>query len=206
MDRHGDERRVLDIVALGRGQRPDSRRRCRRGRHVVGGAWLPIGVSVSCPLGDLAAGAATTVTVTGTVTPDFVGGPLANAATATAGTPDPDPTDDRSTASGPVSTSADVRITKSGPDSATPGNTITWQLTVDNDGPSVAQAVVVTDVLPTDLVGARASFSAACSLHDRLGGGGVRHRRRAGRRRDVGHEPGRNSDGDDRPRLRVPRC
>src|SRR5262249_52405233 len=118
-----------------------------------------------CPLGDLAAGGGVTVTVTATVTPDFVAGSLTNAATATAGTPDPDPTNNSAAVTSPVATTADVRIAKAGPATAAPGEAITWQLTVDNDGPSVAQAVVVTDSLPPDLIGARASFGGApCTI------------------------------------------
>ena len=43
-------------------------------------------------------------------------------------------------------TSADLRIAKSGTLS---GSTVTWQLSVTNSGPDAAQAVVVTDVLPS---------------------------------------------------------
>ncbi len=54
-----------------------------------------------------------------------------------------------------------MRITKTGPATAAPGEPITWQLTVANAGPSVAQAVVVTDELPAGAASARGPSSAA---------------------------------------------
>jgi uncharacterized repeat protein (TIGR01451 family) len=122
-----------------------------------GGSGCTVGQSVSCAFGDLAAHTTATVTITATVTPDFVAGRVINTATATAGTPDPDPTNNAPSVTSPVSTRSDVRIAKTGPDAAAPGEAVTWQLTVDNDGPSLAQGVVVTDPLPADLVGARAT-------------------------------------------------
>src|SRR5262249_38646017 len=92
------------------------------------------------------------------VTPDFVTGGITNAATARAGTPDPDRTNNSPTVTSPVDTSADVRLAKSGPAAAPPGEPVTRQLTVDNAGPPVSQDIVVGDTLPAGLIAARATF------------------------------------------------
>jgi uncharacterized repeat protein (TIGR01451 family) len=53
--------------------------------------------------------------------------------------------------------SADVRVTKSGPATVAPGGTVTYEITVTNDGPDPAEGVTVVDQLPADLTGVTAS-------------------------------------------------
>ena len=75
--------------------------------------------------------------------------PIYNLATVTSAN---DPNMDNNTAS--VSTTvvpqADLSITKTGPTHVFPGDTVTYQISVANLGPSDAQNVQVTDTLPSD--------------------------------------------------------
>ncbi|MFT3852679.1 MAG: hypothetical protein QM733_08090 [Ilumatobacteraceae bacterium] len=110
--------------------------------------------TIRCPLGDIGVGtgAAATVTISGTIGAGFLAGSMSNTATVAAGTTDPDPTDNSSGVTSPVSTSADLGMVKTGPATAVPGSPVTWSIAVSNAGPSVAQGAVVTDVLPPGLV------------------------------------------------------
>ncbi len=124
-----------------------------------------VGVSVNCPLGNLASGQTVTVTVSGTITADYLAGSVTNAATTSSGTSDPFPNNNSDSVASDVGTSADVRIAKSGPVAAAPGEDVAWQIAVDNAGPSVAQGVVVTETLPPDLLTPRVTLDgASCSI------------------------------------------
>ncbi len=65
-----------------------------------------------------------------------------------AATPDPNPTNNSSTANVKVITSADLTASKTGPARAVPGTNATYTITVHNNGPSDAQNVTVTDATP----------------------------------------------------------
>jgi uncharacterized repeat protein (TIGR01451 family) len=102
--------------------------------------------TVTCALGDLAAGGAATVTVTVRPTAE---GTLDNVATVTSDRRDPDPSDNRAAISTPVEALADLAITKSvAPDVVRLDEEITFTVVVSNAGPSLATDVVVTDALP----------------------------------------------------------
>src|SRR5206468_568928 len=108
-------------------------------------------------LGDLAAGAATNLTLTVTAPAD--GASLTNTAVITSPTSDPNPTNN---VTPPVFTSvtpvADLSLTKTGPAMAVlPGANFDYTLTVSNAGPSVAASVTVTDALPANLAFVSAS-------------------------------------------------
>ncbi len=104
---------------------------------------LPVGgsvtYSVSCPIDPAAVGT------------------LANTATvsvAAMGVSDPNGANNSATDSDTLTASADLSITKVAVGVPTPvlvGSTFSYQLTVNNAGPSTATAVVVTDVLPPTL-------------------------------------------------------
>jgi len=121
-----------------------------------GAGWNCLGIvqTVSCTAtAPLAANtAAGNITVVATVDPSYLGGPLANTATVSSTTPDPNPGNNTSTDLGPVPTaSADLSITKTHTGDFTAGSQGTYTLTVTNNGPSDAEAPVVTDTLPTGL-------------------------------------------------------
>src|SRR5439155_413904 len=74
---------------------------------------------------------------------------LTNTATVSATTTDPTPANNSDTEPTTVQARADLSITKSdSPDPVSAGNNLTYTLVVDNDGPSDALGVVVSDTLP----------------------------------------------------------
>jgi uncharacterized repeat protein (TIGR01451 family) len=79
------------------------------------------------------------------------GSSLTNTATVTATTPDPVPANNSSAVTSMVATAADMSVTKTGPATVTAGTTVTYTLTVTDNGPSDAQNVTVSDVLPNGL-------------------------------------------------------
>jgi uncharacterized repeat protein (TIGR01451 family)/fimbrial isopeptide formation D2 family protein len=101
---------------------------------------------------DLLAGAAApAITVTARLDPAFTGA-LANTATVTGTTPDPVPDNNTSTVTDPSVPSADLAITKRTVSPAVPGEEITYELVVVNNGPSVSRATItVDDPLPAGL-------------------------------------------------------
>jgi len=109
--------------------------------------------TVTCNLGTIDNGlsAAIDIVVTATVT-----GQLTNIASASSSLPDPDVTDNSATTSTTVDpvpgTEADLVLVKSdSPDPVTVGNNLTYTITVTNNGPQVANDVVLTDTLPADV-------------------------------------------------------
>ncbi|WP_457668343.1 isopeptide-forming domain-containing fimbrial protein [Thiolapillus sp.] len=110
----------------------------------------PSGVP-NCSLGNLAAGASTSYTVTARVA-SGISGTLTNTAVVSATTPDPDTTNNTATEPTTVGAAADLRITKTDDiDPVGAGATVTYTLQVFNDGPSDAVGVVVTDTLPAGM-------------------------------------------------------
>ena len=74
---------------------------------------------------------------------------LSNTATFSSTTPEANPGDESTTATTTVNTSADVAVSKSGsPDKAPPGGDVTYTIAVQNDGPSDASNVSMSDTLP----------------------------------------------------------
>jgi uncharacterized repeat protein (TIGR01451 family) len=111
---------------------------------------------VSCALGTVAAGEIVTVTIVANVDASYVTdgntSPILNTATALATTPDPDPANDAATAETVVETSADLTISKvDDPDPVVAGAPLTYTITVENEGPSDAESVVVTDEPPAEV-------------------------------------------------------
>ena len=103
--------------------------------------------TITCTITTLNAGDTATFSLDVNVRPN-VTAPIDNTLTIGSVTADPAPANNSDTESTPVSASADVTATKTGPASATAGTTITYMLTVANNGPSNAANVTVTDVLP----------------------------------------------------------
>ncbi|MEM1332021.1 MAG: hypothetical protein AAGG08_01065, partial [Actinomycetota bacterium] len=134
---------------------------------------LPAGCSrltggiVSCGLGEVAVGQPISITFDVVVDPAFTGTVTNDAVISSPDTTDPDPTNDDDSVDLVVSAVADVTITKSAtPDPAVPGETITYTLTVTNDGPSDALDVVVTDTTLSDLVPGTITASASSGTCD----------------------------------------
>lgn len=138
------------------------------------GACTPLGAtgsSVECALGTIAAG--DTVSFTFTVyVDDAAGAQATNNVVVDSDSADPDPDNNIDTDVTDVSFDAELRLEKTAaPDPATPGEDVTWTLTVTNDGPSIAVNTVVTDPLPSGA--SFVSASAGCSYDAAAGPAGV---------------------------------
>jgi len=104
---------------------------------------------ISNTIATLNAGASATFSVVATVSAGAASGStISNTATVTTTTTDPDLTNNTSTASTTVNTSADLAVVKTAPATIVAGNNITYSITISNNGPSNAQTVVLIDNLP----------------------------------------------------------
>ncbi|QDV71242.1 Large cysteine-rich periplasmic protein omcB precursor [Rosistilla carotiformis] len=115
------------------------------------------GSTVTANLGNLASGATATITLTVNVA-SSVTAAFTNTATVTAN--ETDSVAANNTASEPtaVDRQFDLRVEKSdSADPATPGGTLTYTITVFNDGPSDATGITLTDTLPAGVTFASGS-------------------------------------------------
>ncbi len=104
---------------------------------------------VTCNVGDLPDQGSVDVAIVFDLPVNFAdGGTLANTASSSADQPDPDATNNDGTASVPVDNSADLSVVKDGNGAAEAGSPYTWTIDLENNGPSDALNVVVTDTLP----------------------------------------------------------
>src|SRR5262249_22596987 len=82
------------------------------------------------------------------------GAPFNDTASVSASNPDPNTANNTSTVTGSIansSPSADLAVSVSGPASANEGDTVTYNITVTNAGPSSASSVTLTNTLPSIL-------------------------------------------------------
>jgi uncharacterized repeat protein (TIGR01451 family) len=101
---------------------------------------------VTCDFGDLAAAGNTNAIIV--VTPN-TGGVIANIAEVTATTYDPDSDNNTDSATIVVDPIADLSLNNTGePAQVYAGEPLTYTLTVNNNGPSAASGVILTDTLP----------------------------------------------------------
>ncbi|MET9268561.1 hypothetical protein [Kribbella sp. NPDC003557] len=107
---------------------------------------------VNCPVGRMAPDDDAEVTVVVKVSPDQPAGTLVNKAAVSSQTPDPNDQNNSDSAETKVTTAADVSLSKSvDPSPLVAGGEAVYTLTAHNDGPSTAQAVTVSDVVPAGL-------------------------------------------------------
>jgi uncharacterized repeat protein (TIGR01451 family) len=107
------------------------------------------GGTVTCAIGDLAAGDSVSLTLRTLIDPNETV-EVENTATVTSTTPDSDPTNNESTDDKPIGVEANVRVEKDGP--AAPvlqGTSFEYLIRVENAGASAATAVTLSDPLPT---------------------------------------------------------
>jgi len=116
--------------------------------------------SYPCSLGTILAGATATITSTYTIASN-ASIPITNIATVSSTTADPGTANNSSSVTTTITPMADVKVIKSGPASVPPASIIPYSITVQNNGPSDAANVTVTDPTPaqTTLV----SVSGACT-------------------------------------------
>jgi uncharacterized repeat protein (TIGR01451 family) len=100
-----------------------------------------------CAIGTMTNGQSVTITSTYATSSGAAGTTVTNSATVSAVTVDPVPTGNTATVTTTINGSADLAITKSSP-AASPGFPFTYTITVTNNGPSDAAAVVVNDPTP----------------------------------------------------------
>jgi uncharacterized repeat protein (TIGR01451 family) len=80
------------------------------------------------------------------------GDDFSDTASVTSDTPDPTPGNESSSVSGKITTPADLAVTKTGPATVTAGTTATYTISLTNKGPSAAQNVSLSDMLPAGAV------------------------------------------------------
>ena len=105
----------------------------------------------TCTLGSLVAGAAANVTVVVDVDP-AISGTITNNASVASSTTDPDGANNATSEDTEVQPIADLAIVKSDSVDPVAGQTFSYSLDVTNNGPSTANGVEITDVLPSGLV------------------------------------------------------
>ncbi len=144
---------------------------------VLGGAsWTCSALNGSCTgsgtgnpdvLVDLGVNGVATITVQATIDP-AARGSLSNTAIVAlpVGTSDPDPSNNRSTDSAPLTPRANLSLVKNHTGSIVPGQTVTYSVTIGNAGPSNVVGASVIDTLPGVLMNASwscvAQPSASC--------------------------------------------
>lgn len=124
------------------------------------------GRTVSCSLGTLAAEATGTITIVVAVDPGTVG-MLSNTATVTAGTQDPHTGNNSDSVQTRVNAQADLSLQLSDfPDPVVAGaDTLTYTLSITNNGPSTATGIRLVDTLPGQVVFVGATpASPACTF------------------------------------------
>jgi uncharacterized repeat protein (TIGR01451 family) len=123
----------------------------------------PCAAGFPCNLGTLAAGATLTFTATWTVPATYAGpDPIVNVAAVRSDASDPHPADDTARSATAVARApqADLAVAKTAPAVASVGSTVTYRLTVTNNGPDDAQGVTLSESVPAGL--AFVSATAPC--------------------------------------------
>jgi uncharacterized repeat protein (TIGR01451 family) len=119
------------------------------GTTTTQGTCAVVNKTVTCNLGNLAAGGRVIVTVDVKANEAT---DINDVATVHATTPDPDTSNNQATGSIKVSAVANVGITKSdSPDPLNNGTTLTYTMTITNSGPSTALNVIATDDVPAGM-------------------------------------------------------
>ena len=121
-----------------------------------GVTWIPLTSPIN--IGDLAKGQSINILVRGILseTENIV---ISNSALIVSPTPDPDLSNNRDDEAVIISPNvADLSIKKTGPSIVAPGGTISYVLTVTNNGPSAALNVLVTDLLSSEISNSKYSI------------------------------------------------
>jgi uncharacterized repeat protein (TIGR01451 family) len=121
------------------------------------------GATVTCSIGAIANGASVPVTITATA--PGTASDITNTASVTGTETDPSAGNNSTTEDTAVGDRTDLAVTKaSSPDPVQPGATLTYTVTVTNNGPDAATGVVLTDTLPGTVIYVSASAtSGMCS-------------------------------------------
>jgi len=130
----------------------------------VAGAPGALTTPITCTVGDLAFGATTAIDLVVDLGPSVAAGALvANNATITANEDDPTPVDNSSTNTVSVERTSGLTVAKTDvADPVVAGETIAWDIMIENLGPSTSDDVVATDMLPPGTSFVAADSDAAC--------------------------------------------
>ncbi|WP_125153521.1 DUF6923 family protein [Clostridium rectalis] len=108
-------------------------------------------------IGTLLDGETSSILIRGTVAASAIG-IISNTANVTSTTPDPNPDNNTSTVDIEVNALADISVIKTGsPNPVVSGETLTYTIDVSNFGPSLAEDVTLSDVIPPEITGAEFS-------------------------------------------------
>ena len=119
-----------------------------------GATFRPLPPIYPISLSTIEAGGTRNVIVRGIVS-DISSGTISNTAILTSITPDPNPDNNTSTVDVEIEEEqeADLSVTKqSSVPNATPGEEFIYTITISNNGPNVAQDVLLTDIIPTSVL------------------------------------------------------
>ena len=103
------------------------------------------------PVGSISKGSTISILIKGILSVTATG-TIENTVTISSNTPDPDPYNNTVTTITPVGTSADLSINKTGPSSVNAGEQINYTIAVQNDGPNDSLNVILSDVVPSELI------------------------------------------------------
>ncbi|EJO5347524.1 DUF11 domain-containing protein, partial [Clostridium botulinum] len=116
-------------------------------------------------IGTIAAGATVTVLIRGIVDPSCMV-TITNVARVDSTTPDPDPTNNETTIVTLIANLADLSVVKTvNPDPVVEGQEATYTITVSNAGPSDAQNVILTDVVPPQILNPEFSMDGGATFN-----------------------------------------
>ena len=114
-----------------------------------GGSFININANPwTLSLGNIISGNFSTIQIIATISPSATPGVLNNTANVTSNTTDPNPNNNNATQLTNVDTSASLEITKSAAATVVAGNSLVYTIVVRNNGPSDAQNVSFSDVIP----------------------------------------------------------
>jgi large repetitive protein len=108
--------------------------------------------TVTCDVGTIANGGHASVTIRALTTPAVAGTSVTNGATASANEQDPNPNNNQATAAINIKPLVDLKLTKVTSNPAPKaGGSVTFTLSLVNNGPNTATGVVISDPLPSGL-------------------------------------------------------
>jgi uncharacterized repeat protein (TIGR01451 family) len=130
------------------------------------GTCVPAGGVLTCSIPTIAIGTTVTVTITGTLTSAAGAHAVTGSATVSAATSDPDLGNNSSTVSRDSVVVSDVSVAIAADSTRIqPGGTVTYTATVANNGPSDAEGVFLSDVIPAGLTAQSVSSpDGACQI------------------------------------------
>jgi uncharacterized repeat protein (TIGR01451 family) len=132
----------------------------------AGGACALVADGFDCDLGDIANQAVVTITVVAAVDPSVTSGSaMMNTARVTTATPDPNPANNTDSVTARATRSFGIVASKTVDQaSVIAGRPVAYDIEVTNLGPSMATAVDVTDVVPSEIAQITVTPTSECSI------------------------------------------